>query len=105
MRPTRSKESRMNKHIKHLLLAALASLSLSAHAAVNVLGGDKVKVSSATNALQDPHRVEARPSLIARTRNANLLVCTGLELEVGWLPILLQQSGNPKIARAAGLSG
>jgi zinc/manganese transport system substrate-binding protein len=62
------------------------------------LGGDKVKVSSATTALQDPHRIEARPSLIARTRNADLLVCTGLELEVGWLPILLQQSGNPKIA-------
>ncbi len=101
----------MNKNIKHLLLAALASLSLSAHATVNVLacepewealtnelGGDKVKVSSATNALQDPHRVEARPSLIARTRNANLLVCTGLELEVGWLPVLVQQSGNSKIA-------
>ena len=100
-----------NKNIKHLLLAALASLSLSAHATVNVLacepewealanelGGDKVKVSSATNALQDPHRVEARPSLIARTRNANLLVCTGLELEVGWLPVLIQQSGNSKIA-------
>ena len=83
----------------------------AAHAAINVLacepewealtselGGDKVKVSSATNALQDPHRVEARPSLIARTRNADLLVCTGLELEVGWLPVLIQQSGNAKIA-------
>ena len=92
---------------------ALALTSLSAHAAPNVLnvlacepewealtaelGGDKVKVSSATNALQDPHRVEARPSLIARTRNADLLVCTGLELEVGWLPVLVQQSGNGKI--------
>jgi zinc/manganese transport system substrate-binding protein len=62
------------------------------------LGGDKVKTSSATTALQDPHRVEARPSLIARTRNADLLICSGLELEVGWLPILLQQSGNAKIA-------
>ena len=94
-----------------MLLAASALLSASAHATVNVLacepeweslvnelGGDKVKVSSATNALQDPHRVEARPSLIARTRNANLLVCTGLELEVGWLPVLVQQSGNSKIA-------
>ncbi len=67
-------------------------------ALVKELGGDKVKVSSATNALQDPHRVEARPSLIARTRNADLLVCTGLELEVGWLPVLVQQSGNGKIA-------
>jgi len=62
------------------------------------IGGDKVRASSATTALQDPHRIEARPSLIARARNADLLICTGLELEVGWLPILLQQSGNPKIA-------
>jgi zinc/manganese transport system substrate-binding protein len=86
-------------------------LSPAAQAAVNVLacepewqaltqelGGDKVKVSSATNALQDPHKVEARPSLIARTRNADLLVCTGLDLEVGWLPLLVQQSGNARIA-------
>lgn len=62
------------------------------------LGGDKVSATSATNALQDPHHVEARPSLIARTRNADLLVCTGLELESGWLPILVRQSGNAKIA-------
>jgi zinc/manganese transport system substrate-binding protein len=93
------------------LTAALAGMAASAsHAAVNVLacepewaalameiGGDKVKASSATTAMQDPHRIEARPSLIARTRNADLLVCTGLELEVGWLPILVQQSGNSKI--------
>lgn len=95
-----------------VMTAALAGIVASAaHAAVNVvgcepewaalaseIGGDKVKASSATTALQDPHRIEARPSLIARTRNADLLVCTGLELEVGWLPILLQQSGNEKIA-------
>ena len=66
-------------------------------ALANELGGDKVKASSATNALQDPHRIEARPGLIARTRNADLLVCTGLELETGWLPVLVQQSGNAKI--------
>jgi zinc/manganese transport system substrate-binding protein len=95
-----------------LALAGLAAVLLApaAQAAVNVLacepewqaltqelGGDKVKVSSATNALQDPHRIEARPGLIARTRNADLLVCTGLDLEVGWLPVLVQQSGNEKI--------
>ena len=87
------------------------ALSLQAGATVNILacepewaalaqavGGDKVKVSSATTSLQDPHRIEARPSLIARARNADLLVCSGLELEIGWLPILLQQSANPKIA-------
>jgi zinc/manganese transport system substrate-binding protein len=94
-----------------LLLSVSALISGAAHAALNVLtcepewaalaseiGGDKLKVASATTALQDPHRIEARPSLIAKTRNADLLICTGLELEVGWLPILLQQSGNPKIA-------
>ncbi len=61
------------------------------------LGGNLVDVSVATTALQDPHRIQARPSLIARSRNADLLVCTGAELEVGWLPLLLQQSGNPKV--------
>ena len=61
------------------------------------LGGDKVSVYSATTALQDPHRIEARPSLIARIRSADLLVCSGSELEIGWLPLLLTQSGNSKI--------
>ena len=63
------------------------------------IGGDRVKASSATTALQDPHRIEARPSLIARARSADLLVCTGAELEVGWLPILQRESGNPAIQR------
>lgn len=63
------------------------------------LGGDKVTVYSATTALQDPHRIEARPSLIARARSANLVVCSGAELEVGWLPLVLGQSGNAKIQR------
>jgi zinc/manganese transport system substrate-binding protein len=105
----------MNTKNFKLLAAALAAaaslLASSAQAAVKVLacepewqslaeelGGDKVQATSATNALQDPHRVEARPGLIARTRNADLLVCTGLELEVGWLPVLVQQSGNARIA-------
>jgi zinc/manganese transport system substrate-binding protein len=61
------------------------------------LAGDKVSVYSATTALQDPHHIEARPSLIARARNADLIVCSGSELEVGWLPLLLAQSGNTKI--------
>ena len=79
--------------------AALSVLSCEAEwaALTTELGGANVNVSSATNGLQDPHRVEARPSLIARIRNADLLVCTGLELESGWLPVLLQQSGNPRI--------
>ena len=66
-------------------------------ALVTELGGDKVKVYVATNALQDPHHVEARPSLIARARSADLVVATGAELEVGWLPLVTQQAGNSKI--------
>ncbi len=97
-------------------LAALAALALSAafalpaHAAVKVLacepewgaltqelGGDLVDVGVATTAMQDPHQVQAKPSLISRARNADMVVCTGAELEIGWLPVLLQQSGNPKL--------
>src|ERR1035437_5004468 len=61
------------------------------------LGGTMVTAHSATTGLQDPHRIEARPSLIARVRNADLLICTGLGVEVGWLPILLRESGNDKV--------
>src|SRR6266853_4432818 len=93
-------------------LVALSSVvvALPATAALNVfaceqewgalsqeLGGDKVSVYSATTALQDVHKVEARPSLIARIRSADLLICSGSELEIGWLPLLLTQSGNAKI--------
>ena len=53
--------------------------------------------TSATNALQDPHHVEAKPSLIARARSADLVVATGAELEIGWLPLVIQQAGNPAI--------
>src|SRR5437762_11362539 len=101
----------MTTFIKHLLAAALACAALHANAALNVaacepewaalaaeLGGDKLKVASATTALQDPHHIEARPSLIARMRGADLLVCTGMELEIGWLPVLIQQSGNARLA-------
>jgi zinc/manganese transport system substrate-binding protein len=66
-------------------------------ALVTELGGDKVKVYTATNALQDPHHVEAKPSLIARARSADLIVATGAELEIGWVPLVLQQAGNPKV--------
>ena len=61
------------------------------------IGGDKVSVYIATTALQDVHRVQARPSLMARARNADLLVATGADLEVGWLPVLQRESGNSKI--------
>jgi len=51
----------------------------------------------ASTALQDPHRIEARPSLIARARSADLAICTGAELEIGWMPLVQTQSGNAKI--------
>ena len=97
------------------LFAALAALPLAifalpANAALRVfacepewaalaqeLGGTLVEATSATTALQDPHQIQAKPSLIARVRNADLVVCTGAELEIGWLPPLLQQSGNAKV--------
>jgi len=100
----------MKKIILIGMVSALLGATLSAHAAVNILacepewgalaqelGGDQVTIYTATNALQDPHQIQARPSLIARARSAELLVCTGSELEVGWLPILLRQSSNAKI--------
>ena len=96
--------------MKRLFAGLLVWLPLSAHATLNVfacepewgaltreLGGDAVKVYAATTAMQDPHRIEARPSLIAQTRRANLVVCTGAELEVGWLPVLLRESGNADV--------
>lgn len=61
------------------------------------IGGSHVKVKSATTGLQDPHHIQARPSLLARARRADMLACTGAELEIGWLPVLLQKTGNPKI--------
>jgi zinc/manganese transport system substrate-binding protein len=66
-------------------------------ALVTELGGDTVTAFSATTALQDPHQIQARPSLIARLRTADLLVCTGAELEAGWLPLLLRQAANPRV--------
>ena len=61
------------------------------------LAGDRASVYVATTALQDPHRIQAKPSLIASARSADLLVCTGAELEIGWLPVLLRQSGNTAV--------
>ena len=66
-------------------------------ALVQELGRDKVSVFSATTAQQDPHHIQARPGLIAKLRQADLLVCTGADLETGWLPILLRRAANPKV--------
>jgi len=65
------------------------------------LGGNKVTTYSATTGLQDPHYIQARPSLIAKARRADLLVCTGAELEAGWLPLLQRKSGNAAIQQGA----
>ncbi len=97
------------------LLACLAfGLSAPAQADVKVLattsdwgaltheiGGDKVNVYVATTAMQDIHHIEARPSLVARARSADLVVATGASLEIGWLPVLVRESGNPRIQPGA----
>lgn len=66
-------------------------------ALVRELAGDLAHINVATTAVQDPHHVQARPSLIAQARDADLLVCTGAELEVGWLPLLLRRANNKSI--------
>ena len=66
-------------------------------ALVEEVAGDNVDITVATTAFQDPHMLQARPSLIAGARSADLLVCTGADLEIGWLPLLLRRSGNPEI--------
>ncbi len=71
-------------------------------ALVTELAGDKVELSVGTTALQDVHQIEAKPSLIAKVRQADLIACTGSELEVGWLPQLLKQSGNARVASGNG---
>jgi zinc/manganese transport system substrate-binding protein len=89
------------------LLIAAMQVSNAAEAALDVftcepewvalaeeLGGDRVKAESATQGLQDPHYIEARPSLISRVRKADLVICTGSQLEIGWLPMLLGKANN-----------
>ena len=100
----------MNRFLQTFSLLVFAAAMLPAQAALKVLattpewasltqelGGDKVDVYAATSAFQDVHRVDAKPSLVARARNADLVVATGAELEIGWLPILLRESGNARI--------
>ena len=85
----------------------VAAFAVPAQAAVEVLacepewaalateiGGTLVAAESATTPQQDPHYIQARPSLIAKVRRAALVICTGADLEVGWLPLLLRQAGN-----------
>jgi zinc/manganese transport system substrate-binding protein len=100
---------------KFFLLLALCAAATPAAAKLRVfacepewgalaseLGGDALQVDVATSALQDVHQIEAKPSLIAKVRQADLLFCTGADLEVGWLPQLVRQANNPKVAGGAG---
>jgi ABC-type Zn uptake system ZnuABC Zn-binding protein ZnuA len=61
------------------------------------VGGDRITVESIARGYQDPHFVEAKPSFLLKLHNADLLIAVGLQLEIGWLPPLITQSGNPKI--------
>lgn len=61
------------------------------------IGQSRVRTFSATTAKQDPHYIQARPSLIARVRRADLVICSGAQLEIGWLPALLRKANNPEV--------
>ena len=100
----------MNRYLKIIAALLFATGMRPAHAELKVLattpewaallrelGGDKVDVYAATSAFQDVHRVDAKPSLVARARNADLIVATGADLEIGWLPVLLRESGNARV--------
>jgi zinc/manganese transport system substrate-binding protein len=100
----------MRKCLELFLFFVGVALAQEANASLNVfacepewaslvkrLGGDKVTVDSATTARQDPHHIQARPSLIAKLRRADMLICSGAELEVGWLPMLQRKAGNQKV--------
>lgn len=93
-----------------LFLAALA-VSSAVHAAplrvfscepewtalIREIAADRVNIYTATTGRQDVHKIQPRPSLLAAARRADLVVCTGADFEVGWLPVLLRQAGNPRI--------
>jgi zinc/manganese transport system substrate-binding protein len=92
------------------LLAGLSSVPAHAAGKLNVVtsttdlaalaqevGGDRIEAESIARGYQDPHFVEAKPSFLLKLRRADLLVVVGLQLEIGWLPPLISQCGNPKI--------
>jgi zinc/manganese transport system substrate-binding protein len=100
----------MKNQIKKIIFVLLMTVFSSVHATINIfacepewaalaeeIGGDRLTVYSATTSMQDPHHIQARPSLIAKARRADLLVCSGAELEIGWLPLLLRKAGNASI--------
>lgn len=103
----------MNNVIRVVAAAFAATLSLAFPAKADLkvfacepewgalateIGGEKVSVYTATTGKQDPHQIQARPSLIAKARAADIAACTGAELEVGWLPAVIEQAANPKLS-------
>ena len=93
-----------------LIACFLASSPLGAQSKLNVIattedlaaiarevGGDHITVDSIAKGYQDPHFVEAKPSFILKLQKADVLILVGRELEIGWLPPLIQQSRNSKI--------
>lgn len=102
--------------MKKLLISILilAASTAAAHAKLNVVtssqdlasivkevGGDRVSATSIARGYQDPHFVEAKPSFLLQLRKADLLVVVGMELEIGWLPPLIDQSRNATIRPGA----
>lgn len=100
----------MYKSLLILMAGLVATVAQPAAAALKVfacepewaalateLGGANVETYSATTALQDVHKIQARPSLIAKYRQADLVICTGAELEIGWLPALVEKANNPRV--------
>ena len=84
-----------------LLVPTLASAKIDVFACepewaalAQEIGGDLVDAYAATTPFQDPHYIQARPSLIAKVRQAELVICSGAQLEIGWLPALLQKANN-----------
>src|SRR6266436_6692098 len=93
-----------------LILCTILACGLSAYAKLNVvatlpdfsslareIGGDKIDIVTLAKPTEDPHFVDARPSFVVSLRNADVLIDGGAELEIGWLPPLLQNARNPKI--------
>lgn len=104
----------MTRTVSMIIAAAALLVAAPAHADLRVfaceaewaalageLGGDHLDIYSATSALQDVHKIQPRPSLIAKWRQADLAVCTGADLEIGWLPALARKGNNPKLDAGA----
>ena len=102
------------KHQLAILLTAFASFPGMAQAKLNVvttladyaaiareIGGDHVDITSMAKPTEDPHFVDARPSFVVKLRTADILIEGGAELEVGWLPPLLQTARNSKLETGA----